>query len=121
MTRPVTDRHDTFVYHPQELYYVERRHDEVLEAQLETVHNDALKRGLENHREKTIEQRDRLESVFDELDEPLEERPWPASTPRIGRSVDGAESDYDVSSVAGRVNETVVPSPGAEPTRIFPP
>ncbi|EMA47196.1 YciE/YciF ferroxidase family protein [Halobiforma nitratireducens] len=78
MTRPISGLDDVFTYHVQELYYVERRHEDVLEQFVADAHNDALRRALEHHRGETRDQRDRLEDVLDLVDTPAEERERPA-------------------------------------------
>ncbi|MDZ7730661.1 MAG: DUF892 family protein [Natrialbaceae archaeon] len=70
--------HDKFVFELEEMYYVENRLLEVLETMAADVSSDELQEGLESHWEQTKTQIDRLEEVFELIDEPVEERPSPA-------------------------------------------
>lgn len=73
----VTDLHDAFVYHLQEMYYVENRLVDVLGEMAGDVENDDLREGLDRHREETKAQIERLEGVFDEIGEAPEKRRSP--------------------------------------------
>lgn len=77
----VNTRHDKFVYHLQEMYYVENRFVEVLDEMAADVANDDLRDGLERHREQTEGHVRRLDEVFDALDEPSTEGRVRRSTP----------------------------------------
>ena len=69
---------DKFVYHLQEMYYVENRLVEVLEGLATDAANEDLADAFEVHRDETRQQVERLETTFKSLGEPPEERPSPA-------------------------------------------
>lgn len=74
---PADTLHGTFVYHLEELYYVENELVDVLQqVATETTHED-LRDAIEDHREQTRTHVERLEDVFDAIDEPPEQRPSP--------------------------------------------
>jgi ferritin-like metal-binding protein YciE len=64
----VNNLHDKFVYHLEEMYYVENQLVEVLGDLAAKVENDDLRKGLESHREQTRRHAGRLEEVFQEID-----------------------------------------------------
>lgn len=68
---------DKFVFHLEEMYYVENRLVEVLDTMAADVANEDLRRALEEHREQTRRHVDRLEEVFGLVDAPPEQRPSP--------------------------------------------
>lgn len=70
--------HDKFAYHLEEMYYVETQLVDVLGQMAGDVTNEDLQRGLDEHREQTKKQVDRLEEVFEAIGEIPEERPSPA-------------------------------------------
>lgn len=74
----VNNLHDKFVYHLQEMYYVENRLVDVLGELASDVANEELKKGFKEHREQTKEHVTRLEQVFEEVGEPIEEQPCPS-------------------------------------------
>ena len=49
----VSTLHDKFVYHLEEMYYVENRLLDVLDEPRTDVVDEDLQRGLERHREQT--------------------------------------------------------------------
>jgi ferritin-like metal-binding protein YciE len=67
----------TFVYHLEETYYVENRLADVLEQVATETANEDLRDAIEDHREQTRTHVERLEGVFDAIDEPPEQRPSP--------------------------------------------
>ena len=67
----------TFVYHLEELYYVENRLVDVLEQVATETANGDLRDAIEDHREETRAHVERLEDVFAAIDEPPEQRPSP--------------------------------------------
>lgn len=68
---------EKFVYHLEEMYYVESRLVHVLGEMAEDVSNDDLREGVERHREQTKGHVERLESVFDDIQETPSERESP--------------------------------------------
>lgn len=74
---PVANLHDKFVYHLEEMYYVENQLLGVLDQMASEVTNDDLRQGLERHREQTETHVSRLEDIFGVLDEPAQERECP--------------------------------------------
>lgn len=66
--------HDTFVYHLEQMYYVENRLVDVLDQFASDVANDELRTGLREHREQTREHVNRLEKIFETIDEEPYER-----------------------------------------------
>lgn len=69
--------HEKFLYHLEEMYYVESRLVHVLGEMAENVANDDLRDGIEEHREQTKDHVTRLEDVFETLDVAPEERQSP--------------------------------------------
>jgi len=67
----------TFLYHLEEQYYVENQLVDVLEQVATETANEDLRDIIEDHREQTRAHVERLESVFDVIDEPPEQRPSP--------------------------------------------
>lgn len=73
----VENLHDKFVHHLEELYYVENRLVEVLDGMAADVTDEALAEGIERHREQTRDHVNRLEQVFEAIDEPSQQRELP--------------------------------------------
>lgn len=67
-----------FLYHLEEMYYVENRLLGVLETMRENVTNADLREGVRSHHEETRSHVTRLEDVFETLDERPEERECPS-------------------------------------------
>lgn len=69
--------HDKFVYHMEEMYYVENQLLHTLGELANDVANEDLQRGLEEHREQTKRHVDRLEEVFQTVGAEPEQRASP--------------------------------------------
>jgi ferritin-like metal-binding protein YciE len=69
--------HDKFVYHLEEMYYVENRLLDVLDEIRTAVGNEEFAEALEKHRQQTEIHVNRLESVFDKIGETPQERSCP--------------------------------------------
>jgi len=96
---PVATLHETFVYHLEEMYYVENQLLGVLDQMASEVTNDDLRQGLERHREQTETHVARLEDIFDVLGEPAQERESPtfdALLEERKRFVEQATGDTDL-------------------------
>ena len=95
----VNSLRDAFVYHLEEMYHVETRLVDVLETMAADVANDDLRSGLEEHREQTRRHVERLERVFEAIDEPVRDRPSPtfeALLEERARFFEQAGGDEDV-------------------------
>lgn len=69
--------HDKFVYHLEEMYYIENQLLDVLEDIRADVGNDDLAEALGSHREQTRNHVGRLEEVFEDIGEQPRERASP--------------------------------------------
>lgn len=74
---PVETLHDKFLYHLEEMYYVETELLDLLDVMAEDVQNEDLQQGLERHQSQTDVHVDRLEEVFGAVDAAPEKRPSP--------------------------------------------
>lgn len=74
---PVETLHDKFVYHLEEMYYVETELVDLLDVVADDVANEDLQQALERHRSQTEVHVDRLEEVFDAVDAAPQRRPSP--------------------------------------------
>lgn len=68
---------EKFQYHLEEMYYVENQLVGVLGDMASDVANDDLREALERHRDQTRRHIERLEDVFEAIDEQPEQRPSP--------------------------------------------
>lgn len=73
----VSTLHEKFVYHLEEMYYVETQLVDVLEELRSAAANDDLKEAFDTHREQTKNHVTRLEDIFEAIDEPAQERVSP--------------------------------------------
>lgn len=75
---PVDSLYGKFLYHLEEMYYIENQLLDVLDTMMTDVTNDELREGLREHREETKSHVTRLEEVFETLEEQPEERECPS-------------------------------------------
>lgn len=75
---PVDSLYGKFLYHLEEMYYIENQLLDVLDTMMTDVTNDELHEGLRKHREETKSHVTRLEEVFETLEEQPEERECPS-------------------------------------------
>lgn len=73
----IDSMHDMFVYRLQEMYYVENQLVDVLDELSMETSNEDLAQGFADHRDETQGQAERLEEVFDRIDETPEEHRSP--------------------------------------------
>jgi ferritin-like metal-binding protein YciE len=73
----VDSLHDKFVYHLEEMYYVETELVDLLDVMAEDVVNDDLAHALDRHRDQTEVHVERVEDAFDAVDARPEKRPSP--------------------------------------------
>lgn len=62
--------HDLLVHELRDLLYAEKKIARALPKMSKAVTNASLKEALDNHREETLKQIERLETIFDEIDVP---------------------------------------------------
>lgn len=74
---PFQSLEDKFVYHLEEMYYVENRLVDVLDELATDVNNEDLRDGLREHQEQTRDHVDRLEDVFEYVDATPQQRESP--------------------------------------------
>ena len=66
---PVKTVHELFVEQLRDMYHAEKQLARALPKMAKAASSDKLRQGLERHKEQTEGQVDRLEQVFDSLDE----------------------------------------------------
>lgn len=69
--------YEKFVYHLEEMYYVENQLVDTLDQLAVEVNNEELREGFAEHRDQTREHANRLEEIFRSIDEEPTERQSP--------------------------------------------